>query len=205
MKIIYKDYDDLSKNELTDLLKGYYVAVDTETTGLDALNDKLCTIQICNKEFGMFFKFNEKNSYDNLKELLFFSKVKKIFHNAVFDVNFLMKHFNEADFNNIICTKISSKIVNGLEANNSLKGLVKQYLNVELNKEYQLSNWAKQDLTTGQIEYAMNDVKYLYDLWLCLQSELNDKDQINLALKCFEFVPTYIKLNNMGLTNVFTY
>lgn len=205
MKIIYKGFEDLSKSELTDLLKGDYVAVDTETTGLDASNDKLCTIQVCNGDFGLFFRFDEKNSYDNLKELLFFSKLKKVFHNAVFDVNFLMINFKESNFNNIICTKISSKIVNGLEVNNSLKGLVKGYLNVDLNKEYQLSNWADQDLTNGQIEYAMNDVKYLYDLWLCLQSELKDKDLIKLAFKCFEFIPTYIKLNNMGLTNVFTY
>lgn len=205
MKIINKGFNDLTKNELSELLKSNYISVDTETTGLDALHDKLCTIQIYNKEMGFLFKFNENNSYTNLKELLFFSTIKKIFHNAVFDVGFLMQNFKQDNFHDIICTKISSKIANGLEINNSLKGLVKRYLNVELNKEYQLSNWADQALTSGQIEYAMNDVKYLYDLWLCLQIELEAKDQMNLALKCFEFVPTYIKLSNMGLTNVFRY
>lgn len=205
MKIINKAFNDLTKNELSELLNGDYISVDTETTGLDALHDKLCTIQIYSKEVGLLFRFDENSSYNNLKDLLFFSSIKKIFHNAVFDVGFLMHNFKVDDFQNIICTKISSKIVNGLEVDNSLKGLVKKYLSVDLNKEYQLSNWAEQNLTSEQIEYAMNDVKYLYDLWLCLQSELKAKDQMNLALTCFEFIPTYVKLNNMGLPNVFKY
>lgn len=123
--------------------------------------------------------------YDNLKEILYSDKVTKIFHNAVFDVSFLMKNLNMDDFGKIVCTKIASKIVNGIGHNNSLKPLLKEYLNVEINKSEQLSDWSRSVLSDSQKEYAINDVKFLYRLWNKLYMELVDKGLEEIAVKCF--------------------
>ena len=135
MQIIEKE-KDLSIKEKNFFFEIGYVCVDTETTGLSYLNDRLCTIQLFCEDYNIIIKFDKCQDYDNLKEILYSDKVTKIFHNAVFDVSFLMKNLNMDDFGKLVCTKIASKIVNGLEHNNSLKPLLKEYLNIEINKTF---------------------------------------------------------------------
>ena len=127
MQIIEKE-KDLSIKEKNFFFEMGYVCVDTETTGLSYLNDKLCTIQLFCEDYNIIIKFDKRQDYDNLKEILYSDKVTKIFHNAVFDVSFLMKNLNMDDFGKIVCTKIASKIVNGIGHNNSLKPLLKEKL-----------------------------------------------------------------------------
>lgn len=204
MQIIEKK-KDLSIKEKNFLFEMGYVCIDTETTGLSYLDDKLCTIQLFCEDFNVIIKFDECQDYNNLKEILYSNKVTKIFHNAVFDVSFLMNNLNMNDFGNIVCTKIASKIVNGLEHNNSLKPLLKEYLNVEINKSEQLSDWSKSVLSDKQKEYAINDVKYLYQLWNELHMELVDRGLEKVAEKCFEFVPCYKMLTDLEIENIFAY
>ena len=196
---------DLSENEKNYLLEMGYVCVDTETTGLNYLNDELCTIQLFSKDYAAIIKFNKFEEYNNLKEILYSNKVIKIFHNAVFDVSFLMKNLKMEYFGTLVCTKIASKIVNGLEHNNSLKPLLKEYLNIDINKSEQLSNWANDTLSDSQKEYAINDVKYLYHLWDKLRMELESKGLEEIANKCFEFIPCYKNITDLGIENIFAY
>lgn len=196
---------DISEQELKLFCKCKYISIDTETTGLDFLNDKLCTIQLLCEEYAALIKYNPNIEYIKLKELLLNSEIIKIFHNAVFDVSFLMKNLNLQNFESIVCTKISSKLVNGLKHNNSLKFLIKEYLNVDISKEMQLSDWSSDVFTENQIEYAMNDVKYLYNLWCRLKEELNNKELYSIAEDTFKYIPSYIKLKRMGVDNIFVY
>lgn len=196
---------DLLTKEKELFLKIGYVCIDTETTGLNYKNDKLCIIQLFCEGYIAIIRFNKNESYNNLKEVLFSNEVLKIFHNAVFDVSFLMKNLNMNSFGKLACTKIASKIVNGLEHNNSLKSLLKEYLNVEINKSEQLSDWTKSILSERQKEYAINDVKYLYLLWNELNKELVNKGLDEMALKCFEFIPYYKKCTDLAINNIFSY
>ena len=202
MQIIEKE-DDLSIKERLLFFEAGYMCVDTETTGLNYLVDKLCTIQLFCEGYSIIIKFNRHQTYDNLKELLYSDKVTKIFHNAVFDVSFLMKNLNMDNFGKLVCTRIASKLVNGLEHSNSLKPLLKEYLNVEINKSEQLSDWSKKILSDSQKKYAVNDVRYLYHLWNKLYKEIIDKDLEEVAVKCFEFVPYYKKITDLGIENIF--
>ena len=204
VQIIEKE-DDLSIKERLLFFEAGYMCVDTETTGLNYLVDKLCTIQLFCEGYSIIIKFNRHQTYDNLKELLYSDKVTKIFHNAVFDVSFLMKNLNMDNFGKLVCTRIASKLVNGLEHSNSLKPLLKEYLNVEINKSEQLSDWSKKILSDSQKKYAVNDVRYLYHLWNKLYKEIIDKDLEEVAVKCFEFVPYYKKITDLEIENIFAY
>ena len=204
MQIIEKK-NDLSIKEKDFFVEKEYICVDTETTGLNYLNDRLCTIQLFCEDYAVIIKFDKDQNYDNLKEILYSNNIIKIFHNAVFDVSFLMENLNMDNFGKLVCTRIASKIVNGLEHNNSLKPLLKEYLNIKLDKTEQLSDWSKNVLSNSQKEYAINDVKYLYHLWNKLYMELTDKGLEGVAVKCFEFVPYYKKITDLGIENIFAY
>lgn len=204
MKLVEKE-NDLSIEEKDFLFKMGYVCIDTETTGLSYIENRLCTIQLFCEDYTIIIRFKDYQDYDNLREILFSSKVVKIFHNAVFDVSFLMKNLHMDGFGKLVCTKIASKIVNGLKHNNSLKSLLKEYLNIEINKSEQLSDWSKKVLSESQKEYAVNDVKYLYRLWGELHKELVNKGLEEMAFRCFDFIPDYKKITDLGIDNIFAY
>lgn len=205
MEICYKNTRDISDIVLERIIKNKYVSIDTETTGLDYKKDQLCTIQLYSDDVEVIIQFDKYIEYENLKRLLSNKEIKKIFHNAVFDVSFILKNLEFDNITNIVCTKIASKVLHGLGYNNSLKGLLKEYLNIEIDKSQQLSNWSNNILSEQQINYAMNDVRFLKLLWDELDNELKEKDVYYLAKKSFEYVPTYIKLDSMGIRNVFVY
>lgn len=108
-------------------------------------------------------------------------------------------------FGKLVCTKITSKLVNGMSHNNSLKPLLKEYLNIEIDKSQQLSNWGIRSLSLEQRNYAINDVRYLLPLWENLYEELKNKGLENVAVNCFRFIPNYKKLLDMGINNIFNY
>ena len=203
--MIEKNRSDITKEELILFEECGYVCIDTETTGLNYLTDRLCTIQLYAGNTGILIYFSETTKYPNLIKLLMSKKILKIFHNAVFDVSFLMTALRIDNFGILACTKISSKLMHGLEYNNSLKHLLKEYLDIEIEKTMQLSDWSKETLSLEQKEYAMNDVRYLYSLWILLAEELKEAGLLKLAYDCFEFVPRYKSLTDMGINNIFTY
>ncbi len=204
LQVIEKE-NDISQKEKDFFIESGYVCIDTETTGLDYLNDKLCTIQLFCDGCSIIIRYDSCCEYMNLKEVLYSKEVLKVFHNAVFDVSFLMKHLNMNCFGELACTKIASKIVNGLEHNNSLKPLLKEYLNVDIDKSEQLSDWSKEILTERQKQYAVNDVQYLYRLWEKLKKELVNKGLEDVAENCFRFIPYYKKTTDLGIENIFKY
>ena len=101
LQVIEKE-KDLTKKEKDFLVESGYVCIDTETTGLNYMNDKLCTIQLFCDEYSIIVRYNSCYDYENLKEVLYSKEVLKVFHNAVFDVSFLMKNLNIPTMNDYI-------------------------------------------------------------------------------------------------------
>lgn len=173
------------------------VAVDSETTGLDILNDKLCLVQIGDGKGNAWLVQIKKNTpCPNLKNLLTNPKILKIFHFARFDVAKL-KVALKIDVNPIYCTKIADKLVRP-DKKHSLKNLCEDYLGIQLDKEQQCSDWSKKELSPEQIHYAANDVMYLHALKAILDKELKKQKRLNLALDCFKFLNARAELDILG-------
>lgn len=183
----------------------HYIGVDTETTGLNPIEDKLCTIQIAASDRLYVIKRMTNIEPRNLIQVAQNNKVCKIFHHANFDIRFILNEFNIAEVNNVVCTKIAAKILYGIKEKNSLKDLLEKKLGINISKKQQLSDWSLENLTQEQIEYALNDVKYLESLWDVLKSELISKDLLQVAEKCYSFLPTQAFLHNSGIENIFIY
>lgn len=202
--ILYEN--DIKKEDLNFILnKCKSISIDTETTGLNPLIDDLCLIQICAKNKIYIVKYNHNYVPMNIKKILSTDYVVKIFHHANFDLRFLMKSLKMDDINNVVCTKIAYKLLNGIHCSSSLKDLIYKYFSININKLQQTSDWSKKYLSKEQIEYAITDVIYLEDLWSKLESELNEKNLLNDAKKCFDYLPINAKLSNRGIENIFIY
>lgn len=197
---------DLSDYDISLILeKNKFVTIDTETTGLDPINDSLCLIQIYDGEKIYLLKYSKQKSYKNLSLLMESCDVKKIFHHGNFDLRFLIKNLELTKINNVGCTKISAKLLNGKDESSSLKYLVNKYLGIEMNKEMQTSDWSKDELSLEQLQYACNDVIYLYKLWKIIKVLMQENNIYNTAEKCFDYLPTNAMLHNRGIENIFIY
>ena len=80
-------------------------------------------------------------------------------------------------------------------------------MKVEVDKSEQSSDWGSDELSVDQINYAMNDVKYLEDLHLYFSEKLNQNGRINEFKKIMEFIPTRCQLDLMGWndTDIFSH
>lgn len=163
------------------------IGVDTETTGLDPTRSdvKLRLVSIGTKDKVSVFdvwNLTEENKYD-LANFLSDTNRKKIFHNAKFDVKFLITNLGCVLDDKIFCTMLASQLIAGGDKTirHSLKNVLLRYMDVEIFKDLQASDWSQLELTQAQIEYAAIDSLYLTDLRYVLVEKLKELDLIETA------------------------
>ena len=168
---------------------GKSIAIDTETTGLNLIRDRLCLIQICNEDKEIhLIKINKNSASPVISDILSNEKILKIFHFARFDLAVLMKMLN-CSILNVYCTKVASKLARTSTDNHSLKSLVLNYLSIEIPKFEQTSDWGALNLTKSQLDYAASDVLYLHQLKHILDQILIREGRDKLAKDIFQFLP----------------
>ncbi len=178
------------------------ISVDTETMGLVIKRDRLCLVQIKNNSDGenYLIQINDKidpKKCQNLKTLLENKKILKIFHYARFDIA-VLKHYLKINVNNIFCTKIASKLIRTYTNRHGLKDLISEFLKIDIDKKEQSSNWSNKSLSKDQIWYALNDVKYLHEIYQVLNAELKKKSLIKEYDEIISFLKTKVRLDLMG-------
>ena len=174
-------------------------AVDTETLGLNLHRDRLCVCQIGDGEGNVWLvKFDGTDySAPNLKAMLADPRILKIFHYARFDLASLYKYIGQMP-TPAYCTKIASKLTRTYTEKHGLKSIVTELLGEDMDKTEQSSDWAAAKLSEAQKHYAASDVIYLHQLKAVLDEKLKDRNRMQLAQNCFDFLPTRVELDLAG-------
>jgi ribonuclease D len=155
----------LHKNDLPDDIKlGNVIAVDGEFMGLDVRRDPLCLIQISSGNSDAHIIQLDRSEYNapNLIRVLADNTITKIFHYGRADIAHI-KYYLKTETNNILDTKIASKLARSYSDSHSLKTLIKEFINVDISKQFQSSDFGG-ELTTAQLKYCANDVIYLHKI-----------------------------------------
>lgn len=196
---------DLSP-ELRDVyLDAVAIAVDTETMGLNHLRDRLCLVQLCNPEGEASAVRIQRGQTEapNLKAVLEATSALKIFHFARFDLATLQQNLG-IRVQPVFCTKIASKLARTYTSKHGLKELVQELVQVELDKSAQSSDWGNaHNLTSEQLNYAANDVRYLIPVHRILIEMLQREERWDLAQQCFTCLPTMVNLDLMQYQGLF--
>ena len=186
----------LHKNDLPDDLDlGNLIAVDGEFMGLNVRRDPLCLIQISSgNSDAHIIQFDRKN-YDapNLTKLLADENTTKIFHYGRADMAHI-KYYLKTDTNNILDTKIASKLARSYSDSHSLKTLIKEFINIDISKQFQSSDFGG-ELSPAQLKYCANDVLYLHKIHEDLNKILERENRIDLYKDCLKFLQTRVNLD----------
>ena len=186
----------LHKNDLPDDLDlGNLIAVDGEFMGLNVRRDPLCLIQLSSgNSDAHIIQFDRKNyNAPNLVKLLVDENITKIFHYGRADLAHI-KHYLKTDTNNIFDTKIASKLARSYSDSHSLKTLIKEFINIDISKQFQSSDFGG-DLSPAQLKYCANDVIYLHKIHEELNKILIREKRIELYLDCLKFLKTRVDLD----------
>ena len=186
----------LHKNDLPDDLDlGNLIAVDGEFMGLNVRRDPLCLIQISSgNSDAHIIQFDRKNyKAPNLIKLFADDNITKIFHYGRADLAYI-KYYLKIDTKNILDTKIASKLARSYSDNHSLKTLIKEFINIDISKQFQSSDFGG-ELTPAQLKYCANDVIYLHKIHEELSKILKRENRIDLYKESLKFLKTRVDLD----------
>ena len=186
----------LHKNDLPDDLNlGNVIAVDGEFMGLNVRRDPLCLVQLSSGKSDAHIIQLNRSTYKapNLIRILSDEKITKIFHYGRADMAHI-KYYLKTDTKNILDTKIASKLARSYSDNHSLKTLIKEFVNIDVSKQFQSSDFGG-ELVEAQLKYCANDVIYLHKIHDELIKILNREKRTELYKECLKFLKTRVELD----------
>ena len=165
MEYILLDTDEKLIKSVEEWNKMKRIAVDFEGEfNLHIYGEHLCLIQVFDgKDYFIIDPLAKTLSKEAL--ITFFtSPVKKVWFDMQSDNSLIYKLYG-VTVNNVTDVRVFALAL-GSEGN--LKSLIEEYLGIkeeyESKKKLQQANWLKRPLDKKQVEYALSDVEYLFDV-----------------------------------------
>ena len=186
----------LYKGDIPENLNlGNRIAVDGEFMGLNVRRDTLCLIQLSAGNSEAHIVQFDRNNYEapNLVKILKDENITKIFHYGRADIAHI-KYYLKTETNNILDTKICSRLARSYSDNHSLKTLIKEFINIDISKQFQNSDFGG-ELSPAQLKYCANDVIYLHKIHDELFKILRRENRVKLYEDCLKFLKTRVDLD----------
>ncbi len=148
-----------------------FVAVDTEFMRERTYWPKLCLIQVGNGEVNAIIDPLAFDELDALWDLLADETVLKVMHAGSQDMEIFFQLMGQVP-TPAFDTQIAATLA-GFPQQVGYGAIVNELLGVTLDKSDTFTDWAKRPLSSNQIEYALNDVRYLPEVYQRLRDDLD--------------------------------
>lgn len=148
-----------------------YLALDTEFIRTRTWFPVCGLIQICNGKQTVLVDSLEISDWQPFKDLLNNENVVKVLHSCSEDLEVFMRQIGTIP--KPLFDSQFAACVAGIGTTLGYGKLVQELLDIELDKGESRTDWLKRPLTETQLEYAANDVVYLYKLYPMLKAKLD--------------------------------
>lgn len=153
-----------------------FVTIDSEFKWISTFSPIPALIQIGTEEEVYLFDPTEIKDFSTLKTFLEAENCTKVFHSCSQDL-ILFFDMCGAVTAPIFDTQISYAFLNR-KHQIGYSGLVEEVTGTSLSKGSQRSDWLKRPLSEKQLEYAKNDVTWLYKCYTTLTQRLIETDRL---------------------------
>ncbi len=154
-----------------------WLAVDTEFLREKTYYPQLCLIQVATADHIACIDPIALEDLNPLIDIFYRPDVTLVFHAARQDLELLYLLTGKLPAN-LFDTQIAASVL-GYGDQIGYGNLVKQSLDVELEKAHSRTDWSQRPLDAGQIDYAADDVRYLRDVYHLLLKQLNEKQRLS--------------------------
>ncbi len=166
------------------------IAVDTEFVWMRTYYPQLGIIQLASsREDAFIVDCVAIENPEPLKQLLENRDIIKIFHDAHQDITIINRYIN-GEVHSVFDTQRAAAFTSRIRSL-SLEKLIREFAGVSLSKSETRTNWLKRPLDPEQIEYALDDVRYLPDVRLQLiedASKYENLDFLNQEMVQFDSI-----------------
>jgi ribonuclease D len=163
---------DLVARTSTDTI----VPLDTEFVRERTYYAQLCLIQIATPKLTACIDCLTDSDLEPLLNSLLDSRKIWLLHSARQDLEVISQHTDRLPAR-LIDSQIAAGLL-GYPPQIGLQDLLHNVLDVKLDKAFARTNWAKRPLPEPAIHYALDDVRYLSELWQTLEKELAKHDRL---------------------------
>jgi ribonuclease D len=184
--------NEKSLSQLCELLgSSTWLAIDTEFERVSTYYPELCLVQVSNETVHAVIDPLAIDNLESLYDLLYQESITKVFHSAHQDLE-LFFHIKGTVPIPLFDTQIAAPLLEyaqGIGYGN----LVKEVLDIELDKAHARTDWKKRPLTQDQLRYAADDAIYLgkvYEVFLT-KIESQHKTILNEKLARLTKAETY--------------
>ncbi|MFL6375654.1 MAG: DNA polymerase [Pyrinomonadaceae bacterium] len=180
------------RKAVEELEKEPFLGFDVETTELDPYRGELRLVQLSNgrntkvvdlRGFGSGEELRKNPDLQPLRNLLGSNKQVKIAHNAKFDTKWTRHHLG-VEVGAVYDTYLASILIAAGEGErrHGLADVVQFFLQRTLDKTEQVSDWAANELSNSQIEYAARDAAIMNEVREKLEARIG-MDNLERVLK----------------------
>ncbi|MSQ31768.1 MAG: hypothetical protein EXR59_00805 [Dehalococcoidia bacterium] len=147
------------------------IAMDVETDGLHHYPERVCLVQIASADKIFLIDAISAVDLSSLHKVLATQSIVKVFHGCDNDIRNLYKHWR-LTISGLFDTRVAAQYMGVTQF--GLDSLITQFVGktIEKSKSVQRSNWGYRPLPERSLEYAADDVRYLFDLYFALKEKL---------------------------------
>ncbi|MCP4494515.1 MAG: ribonuclease D [Gammaproteobacteria bacterium] len=180
------DYQFITSNEALaefcrQLAAGDYCAVDTEFIRERTYYPLLSLMQIANEQYMACIDPFAISDFEPLRKLFQNQQVVKVFHSPSQDLEILYQQFGEVP-SPIFDTQLAAAVL-GFQHQTSYADLVFEVTGTRLEKKHTRADWSKRPLSEDELDYAMDDVRYLRPVYHQMKASLDTKNRSSWITK----------------------
>ena len=171
----YIEDDDALRRFCETLATASYCAIDTEFIRESTYYPELALIQIATEDRLACIDPLALADFEPLGELLANPDLIKVFHSSSQDLEILYQKFGRVPAP-VFDTQLAAAVL-GFNHQISYADLVQQITGVSLEKKHTRANWTRRPLSSDELDYAMDDVRYLLDVYRELENRLQQNNR----------------------------
>ena len=171
------DTDDGLVALCDSLAQAPYLILDTEFLRERTYRPELCLVQIKYQSILACIDTLAVKDLTPLFELLHSRDIEKVFHAASQDLEIFYLLSKKVP-GPLFDTQVAAPLL-GYNEQIGYANLVNEHLSVELSKSQTRADWTRRPLSESQVQYALDDVIHLENLYLSIKSELKEAERLS--------------------------